>query len=248
MVIIRKSPIILIYFFFVTGGWPPLLAHVQRHGWNGVIVKEVSPGVSVVLYGTAAPIYKWGMSLYEKDEVQTNESGRAIIRFSPKEIGNEIILGSSTGVRISRISSKFDYSVYRVTVLRGKIWVKDLPSQSRKVLVNAGKCKIMPFGGEYVVEQFEKQTLAASSSGNVRVLDKSTNQYTPLPPDEIAAVSAKTGELNLMWIPKRLVESFQSISATSDMSGDEIRKMINERHEQVEAILAREATEKETND
>ncbi len=226
--------------------WLPLYAQVQRHGWNGVIVKEVSPGVSVIRDGATYPIYKSGMALYENDEVQTGKNGSAVIRFSSNENGNEITLGPECKIRVSRTSSKFDYSIYRVTVLKGKIRAKDRPSQSRKVQVNAGKSKFIPFGGKYVVEQSGDQTLAANAGGNIRILDKTSNRFTTLPPDRIASVSAKTGTLTLMVIPEPLMTDFKT-NAASDKSSKEIQRLVHNRVSGTDEILAqetKEATEK----
>lgn len=243
MVVKRKLPILLIYMLFLAGPWPPLHAQIQRHGWNGVIVKEISPEVSVIRDGVAQPAIKLGMSLYQDDEVKTGKNGRAAIQFSSKGGGNEVILGPVTRVRVSRTSTKFDYSIYRITVIEGKIQARDLPSQSRKIRINAGKSKIIPFGGEYIVEQSPDQTLATASKGNIRVLDKAKNRYLPLPPGKIASVSGKTGELTIMVVPEPLLTAFKSTETASSKSSQEIKALVNDRVSRIDEILEQEARE-----
>lgn len=246
MVITRKLLKIKILLLILAVCAPPLSAQVNRHGWNGVIVNEISPTVQIVRDGASLPIYNWGMSLYEKDEVHTGENGRAEIRFSSKGNANEVIIGPDTEVRITRTTSRYDYSVYRISVLKGKIWAKDLPSQSRKVQVNAGKSKIIPFGGEYVVEQTGDQTLAVAGSGsNIRVLDRSTERYTPMPADKITAVSADTGELMMVPVPEPLITDFQSKTGDTVKPGKEIKAIVDDRVARIDEILEQEAREAE---
>ncbi|MFH2132573.1 MAG: hypothetical protein ABIK68_19505 [bacterium] len=198
-------------------------AQTESHGWNGVVVKEMSATAGVDRGGTLQPIYKLGMALYEGDAVETDEMGRATIQFSSNAPGNEIILGPSTRVRVSRSSIQLDQSVYRVTVLKGKIWDRDLQSQIRKVHVSAGKSRIVPFGGNYIVAQTNRRTLLAGSSGRVKVYNQSLNRYVRLMPGEIASVSVITGELNMISIPEQLLADFQSPAVTSN---EPIRKII----------------------
>ncbi len=226
MVLMRKLLILLILFIFLNGMDSSLHAQIQRHDWNGVILIEISPTVSVIREGAPLPMYNWGMTLYENDEIRTGENGKASIRFSSEEKGNEVILGPSTSVRVSRIATKYDHSVYRINVIQGKIWAKDQPSQSRKVHVNAGANKIVPFGGEYVVQQTDKQTLAANTKGKVRIFDRSTNRYQPLPPGEIASVSKETGELVITWVPKKLLDEFKSSTVDPGKSAAAISKVV----------------------
>jgi FecR protein len=214
-----------------------LYAQIQRHDWNGVILKEISPTVSVIREGASLPMFKWGMTLYEKDEIRTGENGKASIRFSSEEKGNEVILGPSTSVRVSRIATKYDHSVYRINVIQGKIWAKDRPSQSRKVQVNAGANKIVPFGGEYVVQQTDKQTLAANTKGKVRILDRSTNRYLPLPPGEIASVSKATGELIITWVPEKLMNEFSSLTMDPGKSAAAISTVVATLKEEANKIV-----------
>lgn len=231
MVIIRNLLVFLIYFLFLAEIWNPLHAQDQRHGWNGVIARVISPEVSIIREGSSIPLYKWGMTLFEKDEVQTGERGRAAIRFSSTAKGNEITLGPSTRVRVFKSATNFDHSVYRVTVIEGKIWVTDRPAQSRKVQVSAGMSKIIPLGGEYVVEQLDEQTLTASISGNVKIHDKSTNRYSSLLPGEIASVSHKTGDLILKQIPEQLLADFSSTSVEAGRTAQQIVRILEGKEE-----------------
>ncbi|MBU2647758.1 FecR family protein [bacterium] len=219
-------------------------AQTESHGWNGVVVKEVSASAGVDRGGTLQPIYKLGMALYEGDAVETDEKGRAKIQFSSNAEGNEIILGPSTRVRVSRSSIQLDQSVYRVTVLKGKIWARDLPSQSRKVHVSAGKSKIVPFGGDYIVAQTDRRTLLAGSSGRVRVYNQSTNRYVMLMPGEIASVSVKTGELTTISIPEQLMADFQSPAIKSSKPTRKIIRLLEGgiTDEEVSAELNEEET------
>ncbi|MBT4089879.1 MAG: hypothetical protein HOE30_15445, partial [Deltaproteobacteria bacterium] len=74
MVHTQKILILLLFFLVLQGGGSPLSAQNQQHGWNGVVVKVLSPDVSIIREGTPLPAYQWGVSLYEEDEVQTGKS------------------------------------------------------------------------------------------------------------------------------------------------------------------------------
>jgi len=207
---------------WLIGFCAPLQAQDQSHGWNGVIVKTVSPEVSVIREGSPISIYEWGMTLDENDEVQTGKNGRASVRFSSEAKGNEIILGRSTRVRVSRSSAKFDYSTYQITVIHGKIWAKDFPLQKRKVQVDAGVSHFISAGGEYVVEQLDERTLATSIHGKLRVLDRSLNKYESPLPGEIISVFDTMGILTIRSIPEQLMADFSSPTADSSESAEEI--------------------------
>ncbi|MBT4266155.1 MAG: hypothetical protein HOK67_16035 [Deltaproteobacteria bacterium] len=245
MVHTQKILILLLFFLVLQGGGSPLSAQNQQHGWNGVVVKVLSPDVSIIREGTPLPAYQWGVSLYEEDEVQTGKSGKALITFSESAGGNEVLLGPSTRVRVSRTATKFDYSIYLLTVLEGKIWAKDKAEQSRKVEVNAGKSVIIPFGGEYVVEQTGAETLVSSTKGTIRMHDPSTDQYKVLPQGEIASVSEKTGELSIKLIPPKLMANFQSTSTGPGEASEEISQAIAGRQHKKEENKARKLKEKE---
>jgi len=244
MTYMRYLLLLLIYPVLLLGFENPLPAQIQRHGWNGVVVKEISPRVTVVRDGVPQPMFHWGMSLFENDEIQTGETGQAEIQFSSNGSGNEINLGVNTRVKISRTSSEYDYSTYRIDVLAGKIWARDLPSQARKVQVNAGKSKIIPFGGQFTVEQDEEQTLAAASLGNIRILDRSTSRYSQLPPGRIASVSAKTGDMMIMVIPEQLLAAFHSAETpAAGESSQQIKALVADRIARIDEILEEEARE-----